>query len=485
MRLFDHIKTRLRQGEALPPELAWEEVQEGIVQRMDEIQGSPNRPKLLRTPTIVVLLVAAAGLAWLLLFQPDSSTQRAGNTDFEQSWSTATDAQAAVAPDRRTTPLSSPAHSHLPAHESDLQQALSHPGSAVHHPEPGLAGRDGKLDADGPGSEAVRAPDHSGPSHELADLRDARLTRAAEVRTPTPDAGVADTPRADQKTSTAIPILSALPSTAAPETWRFSPLTALDRMTPTLTPPARTLPLIYQAPIPAQTDIRIPEHRRWQLDLGGGILAWSADFPVTAEADQKEVAVPGMAASLRLSYRVTPRIALTTGADWQELFSRLDLQHVHRFSEPRQNVLLEIVTNPYSGQTEQIYGDTSVLVTETRTLRHYNRFRSWSLPVLLSVHTQGQRVRAQLGGGALFSIRTTAKGRALVEGEVVSYSKPYLKAGQMALVGEGSISYRLFGAFELGARIGLQYPIGHWSTVPTQSFRPLLFGSQLFVGYRF
>ncbi|MEL6141431.1 MAG: hypothetical protein AAFU67_07415 [Bacteroidota bacterium] len=83
--------------------------------------------------------------------------------------------------------------------------------------------------------------------------------------------------------------------------------------------------------------------------------------------------------SLGLQLPISPKQHLVAAVAFHEWYDRLDLQFSREQDYLLENVLLQIRESQPSGVQEEIYGDTTVVGLQHQRIRHYNRYRSYSL----------------------------------------------------------------------------------------------------------
>ena len=227
------------------------------------------------------------------------------------------------------------------------------------------------------------------------------------------------------------------------------------------------------------------------ISLGVGQNFWLQNFgdsDVSKERDSFEKPIIGHSATLRIGYKISDRISVSSGLDWTKLYSRFDAVFTNQYEELRENQLIEIIHSPYNNQAREVYGDTLVMVTETRTIKHYNSFNQWSIPLIFSYSLVSENWQYGAGFGTIFSIRNTAKGKTINNGELLDYSTDqsiYHKNLGLSILGELHVNYLLTDQISLGLRMGYRQSLKDWSKDEVVSLKPAILNNQLTMGVSF
>lgn len=244
--------------------------------------------------------------------------------------------------------------------------------------------------------------------------------------------------------------------------------------------------------------IRPVAPRRWQLAVRQGVNSYQngyagANTEYVNRRRDTEINDIGTQFELRLERRLGSKYLIGVGIGHHTYRRRLEASFTHRFTRSIGNVLTRYNLNPLTGDTTQrVYSDTSITVTQRRAVRHHNRIRSWEIPVYLGYRWQLGRFGAEATGGVALSIRRRAAGRVFdADGEL----RP-LDATQFVrldygtaihFTGEARLTYRLTQRLDFSAQVGYQRSLSNWLGNGNNALisRPVIWRMGTGVRYRF
>lgn len=177
---------------------------------------------------------------------------------------------------------------------------------------------------------------------------------------------------------------------------------------------------------------------------------------------------------------------VNTGLEWNVFRNKLDYKETTSFSEIRDNVLLSMDVNAITGDTIKQFGTGTVTGKQTRTVIHYNNQKVLTIPVLMSYMIQKKKFFYALGLGPVIHYNSNAEGRTIVNtDQFVNYDKSYFKAINYNLLAKLGVMYQLNKHYLIGLDFSYSTSIGKWNSDPGFSLKRSISGSHLSIAYRF
>ncbi|MEM1214316.1 MAG: hypothetical protein AAGJ82_01430 [Bacteroidota bacterium] len=479
-------KGKNQQG--LPPELAWEQMEEGILTRLDELAAdqSSSSPKRYWFWLGLLLLTGIFAGYWLTSSNPpatapsvdETSAIAASNSLLNQQPTThdevetttdLVDKLANTAPKRLTVPKSNLATTF------SLNKAVTSTVPTLH---PSL-------------SNSIKTSAATRSQSPLAGLRSSRLGTEIQ-RPPLPFARMNTPP---------ISLSSSANYEQAPRDESASVVSSSAIPTPLL-PQLPTEQLISNSTRPSLpqkpsllTDLP-GVHSRWSVALAGGANYWQPNTsllnpPVGLKFAEEGLLGYNIAANVH--YDLTSRWQLSSGIDYVANDTRFDYNSV------RDTSAMEMVTyrllNASSGE---VLGLDSVAVeatgTVSRRLVAYNAYRQWSVPVIVTYNwLVRDRLKLGVGLGLQYTVFSKVEGRTLLTD--ATQEDAYLPvemtealvslSGHLSWLGQLRLNYQL--ADRWSVNLATQVRQG-WSDIQTQSgitSKPRLALARLGLQYQF
>lgn len=248
--------------------------------------------------------------------------------------------------------------------------------------------------------------------------------------------------------------------------------------TPYLNPSALSLlPIRNEQAIlnkPLLTTNSVSPKNYFALELSSGINTWSPDYTIATVADQNradaEVSILGYQYEVGAKYRAKNAFYATAGVAWQELHSRFKYEHTITTQIEQRDALVRLDINAVSNDTVFVYQDTTINVTETRNIQHYNKHRLITIPLVLGHEFDTEKLNIGLGVGGIFTINSKAEGRTLNADEIIDYdstSSIYKENLGLALIGKIHLNYALTQDLYIGANVAHGFSLKNWSATDT------------------
>ncbi|MFK7935994.1 MAG: hypothetical protein AB8G22_20945 [Saprospiraceae bacterium] len=231
--------------------------------------------------------------------------------------------------------------------------------------------------------------------------------------------------------------------------------------------------------------------QRFAIALSSGTNFWFANRgadSVSIERNEFETTQLGNNVGLELDYYLNNNWSLRSGLQIQNLNSRFDFTEVTTFQRLKENVVLGIQVSTFSQDSLEIRGDTLINVQAERSVRHYNQFKKWSVPIVLNYAVRRGKLEYQIGLGTLLTLQSTTSGRTIANQIIVDYNadEPIYRSGlEIALQAAVSMNYYFTKRYFIGAQLSANQYLTNWNIATEQIQRPLLLNGQLRVGMRF
>lgn len=443
----------------LPPELSWEQMEEGILEKMEALEAKPsaggsNRDIIKTISTLLLCLLP------VLFFNNGLLPDFKGLASSEPGQPIAD----AAAPATSSSPLSATPAKDNGERTDDALLQMGQQTAAVATIErtetaAALPPVNGKKDQHTMGSEAPFNPSPSLlPGNNLSSTQ-----KSAVSIEPMPDddrvSGITTEALAIQPSIAALPNLATLnlaPQRKAAET--LLPIAA-NVEAPTSLIPAR------------------------QLALHSGISHWSPgygeDLPENANFEQS---ILSYYTHLSYTHRFGNNYTLTAGLQYQQLETQLQWsQRIEDYTTVTlQDTIVEIQVSTLTGNASEDRGDVEVSVDATRNIRHYNQYRTLQIPLALGKSWRfGNRWQAGLSIGSAINVLSQNKGRYIYQGELQEMDGPAIKLldNRWSIHGlvMGRVGYQITP--RLGVMIEAQYQksLTDWANLPGFDMRPEVF----------
>lgn len=196
----------------------------------------------------------------------------------------------------------------------------------------------------------------------------------------------------------------------------------------------------------------------------------------------------GNTLGLNLRKPITYNTYISTGIEYQDLWSKLDYVNTRNFQVEKINQLLRVQIGATSMDTlAYIYGDTTVNAEGIRTVKHYNRTTLMSIPLSGGIQLQFSRLTLGLSAGASLDFRLIQKGRLLEDAiSIIDYDEkintPLNKMG-FSLRANIDINYAISDNFQLFLEQSMR--MSKESVIPVDGLSQRSLVSSLNLGVRY
>lgn len=235
------------------------------------------------------------------------------------------------------------------------------------------------------------------------------------------------------------------------------------------------------------------------LSIGAGTTLWTPNYKGTAAAtaqNQYEHSQLGQSLSVGISYALSPTWSIGTGLNRQILQSKLDY-----FAEldtlVLKNVLVSQDIHPISGAVQnQVYADSLLQGTYTRTVIHHNTIKNYSIPLVLSRSSSvGKQVRLDIGAGINYTVSSKSKGKEIQEqidgsnsyifATYTEENQPLSARQTLDLLAVINLDYQVSRHVSIGVGMQGRQAMRNWSLRKGTSLKPFVLGGDIRLGYKF
>ncbi len=243
-------------------------------------------------------------------------------------------------------------------------------------------------------------------------------------------------------------------------------------------------------------DVKPKAISNWSIGLAAGATNWSPNFKGGELADEKnrsEVGIISYGSDFSINYHFNDRWSLSSGLQYLSRESRFD-----HYSERDSIVQLEVTeleVNLISGelfrQRTKVEDFTAVNWTQ---VIHFNEYRTLSIPLMLSrkFGLIGD-VYLEIGAGVKYSIWSFSTGRTVehdLDGEMIPVVQDfddslYTFSHQFAALGNMHLAYQATKRVSLGLGIQADYSLNNLSLNADYTFKPSTFYGYFKTGYSF
>ncbi len=229
---------------------------------------------------------------------------------------------------------------------------------------------------------------------------------------------------------------------------------------------------------------------RFSMAFGAGVNYWTPNWGGTTGSQERatyEKALIGTTYSLQLDYQLKPNWALASGIVWSRNYSKFDYYQTDTYQKVKQAAVVEIQVNTFTGDSTQIYGDQTVNVERTRKVVHYNSFQKWAIPVSIKYSLRHRQMEYTFGIGTMFTLSTKTTGKTFNQ-TITDYNaaNPIYKTGlEIGAMGSFDLNYHFSNKYFIGAQLSAVKSLGNWSQTEEVMLKPMIFHSQLRIGRKF
>lgn len=222
-----------------------------------------------------------------------------------------------------------------------------------------------------------------------------------------------------------------------------------------------------------------------------GLSTWNMGYGSTEpERQPYEASLRSFSGQFNYIHTLKKNYTLLVGLQHQQLESRFDWsKDLEDYTITLTDTVLQIQTNTLTGQQTITRGDVELNVPATRIVAHYNTSRLYQIPIAAGKTWGFKNWQADVLLGGTINIFTNNKGRTLYQGEIVDYndaSTPFLD-NRWTINGllTGRMTYQISERFGITAGIQFQKSLSNWSGEDNIQMRPAIWTGELGVSFSF
>lgn len=227
-----------------------------------------------------------------------------------------------------------------------------------------------------------------------------------------------------------------------------------------------------------------------RISLMGGASFWTMAYgDIKPERDAYETAISSFNTSLSYFQKLSKSLELMIGLQYTKLESRFDFeQNIENYTVTISDTLIQIQNNLISGNQTFVRGDVEVPVDARRIVKHYNSTSLIQMPIALGLSLSNASWSYGIYAGALVNIYSSNSGRTYFNDSVFDYqdSQTDFMSNRWkfnALVA-GRISYSLNDRIALSTGIQFQKSMMNWSLEENVKMRPSVYSLSLGCTYK-
>lgn len=479
---------RPQEDRHLPPELQWENMEAGILQKMEKLQvAAPAAPvKRQRKWGLIGLLLFLGGLiSAIILF--DSKPAAVSTADALSQSS----ASAEAINDSDLNEVRNTVHRPVTMGKQASEKELTHTQAGViQHYEIQL-GTDSRkqyysdeltVEKGDPGSTLENLTQSSRTATPVQQflftdkpLPQGRIERDGETRQITTggtrnDAFVSE---GERKTDAIAHIVWSAPSNLVVNSLPADD--AIDSVTSqegTEAANSSVPELVVIESLPTRIDFSS------QIWLMGGASWWNPGYgstkPERAALEQAVLSYQGQFSYVK---PLNSGMTLLAGVQYQQLESRLNWNtQIEDYEIVLEDTIVQVQTNVITGERTEIRGDVSLIVPAERRVQHYNSLSLLQIPVSIGKSWGAKRWQSHLMVGGVANISFSKTGRTLYQNELVDYNDSSTgiwsnKLGFSATLSAG-LSYRITDDLGIVTMLQYQRSLSNWSTEENTTMQP-------------
>lgn len=501
---YDKFKKLMSEDkDPLPPELSWERMEAGILEKMEEIQSQtdsstpPQRTDYIRRGFILSILL-------MLAFCNHNTT----HTYSTKKGAVSLQPIANTSSERTRNSIVNPVSASSTSSSAKLDSTLS---AIENHSTDGISNREGDAGMTQnliPFLPKAVTPIERTENIKIKDSNANREERSAS-NDPLPPAsseeafailnkensqmekeGNKDDVEGIKKSENQEPNTAPVPEGQTPSAIHeiLAPLSTQEFL---LTRASEALPLLAYSQANQKNEPIRKESQKGldRLSVLSGVSIWNEGFgknkPERFAYEQSSLSIN---AQFNYLHSLKKNFVLMVGVQYVQLEHQFVWNEtIEDYKITLVDTIVEVQTNSLTGKQTPVYGDVELEVEATRTIRHHNRIQLIQLPVAIGKTWTFRKWQADLLIGGSVNLLTQNKGRTFYGGELQSYDNPgtaFLE-NQWKINGlfMGRIAYKLNQNFGLVAGVQFQKSLSNWSVEPAIQMNPNVFSMEVGVNY--
>lgn len=200
--------------------------------------------------------------------------------------------------------------------------------------------------------------------------------------------------------------------------------------------------------------------------------------------------IPSFSVQINYVQPLKNNFSFLVGLQYQQFENRLNKReslddHIITLAD----TILQVQNNSLTGQQNIVRGDAEVTVTAERNIRHYNKTQIYQIPLAVGKKWSFQKWEANIFIGGAFNIYTQNKGRTLYQNEIYDYdgaSTGFMNnQWKINAMASGRLTYKINQSIGITSGLQFQKSISDWSREEDVVMRPQLINMELGMNYFF
>ena len=239
--------------------------------------------------------------------------------------------------------------------------------------------------------------------------------------------------------------------------------------------------VVFELPVEALTsDLRCPAFgtQPAQIWLSGGASWWSPGYgetqPERAAFEEAILSYQGQFSYVR---PLKKGMIFLAGLQYQQLESRLNWSTtLEDYEITLEDTIIQIQRNALTGEETIIRGDVTLTVPSERRVQHFNSFHVFQIPLAIGKSWGSGKLQSHVLVGGVANVSFSQAGRTLYQAELLDYDDSSTgiwsdEFGFSAMLSTG-LRYQLTSRVGLITNLQYQYSLTNWSVEENIRMRP-------------
>lgn len=250
---------------------------------------------------------------------------------------------------------------------------------------------------------------------------------------------------------------------------------------------------LHPATYPVINPLRPSYFGNIDLYVYGGYSYWNLNeitnqgLGIEIVYNESEKSLASLNVGVRADITINKNLYSTFGVDFVSLYSVYDYSAIKSVEVTQQNVITKVRYDLISANTTNVYGDTTIIASQTHTARKRNNILNASIPIIIGLQKNIGKWTLKGGIGGSLSLFTMAQGKNQYEGNYVTADHKGLFKNTLGfgLTGDISAQYHLTNRFFIGAKISFTHFASTFN-IPNKSIDiPAIYGVNITSGMKF
>ena len=226
-----------------------------------------------------------------------------------------------------------------------------------------------------------------------------------------------------------------------------------------------------------------------RIDALSGVSIWSIGYGNNSpERKDYESSLLSYNAQLNYIHPLKNGFSVLIGLQYQQLESRFDWnERIEDYNLTLVDTIVQIQINALTQERTEIRGDVQLTVAAERVVRHYNTTRLFQLPIAIGKSWSSKKWQKDIFIGSAINLATQNTGRTRFNGAIVDYDGATTNfidnQWKLSAFIAGRLTYKLNDHLGLTTNLQFQKGLSNWSTESTINIRPNVFSAELGFSY--